>query len=129
MYSFSKNVIAQKWCTLVHSTVLFTTNFSDLGGAMQQIVWYPYRLFGEDITWTRNGLRDIKHLLETITKHEKSIKHMSNTVDLAIAENANIAEETGSGYRLSIMEHNERVRKNINALSKVIDGLKLCGKF
>ena len=112
MHSFSKNVIAQKWCTLVRSTVLFTTKFSDLAAAMLQIFWYPYLLFGEDITWTRNGVRDIKHLIEAITKHEKSIKHMSNTVDLAIAGNANIAEEKDSGYRLSIMEHNERVTKN-----------------
>ena len=36
-------------------------------------------------------VRDLKHLTEKITQHEKFIKHMSNTLDLSMAGNVNIA--------------------------------------
>ena len=50
-------------------------------------------------------------LTEKITKHEKSTKHMSNTVDLTLLGNANIANEENSGYRLSIVKHNKHSHK------------------
>ena len=69
------------------------------------------------------------HLTEKITKHQKCIKHMSNTVDLTMVGNVNIAEEMHSEYRLSMVKHNERVAKNRDVLSKIIDCLKFCRKF
>ena len=54
---------------------------------------------------------------------------MSNTVDLTMVGNVNIAEEIDCRYRLSIMKHNERVTKNKDALPKIIDCLKFCGKL
>ena len=68
--------------------------------------------------WTRNGVRDLKNLTEKFTKHEKSITHMSNTVDLTVVGNVNIAEEIDSEYKLSIMKHNERVTKIRDAQSE-----------
>ena len=97
--------------------------------AANALFCYPCLLFGGDATCARNGVRDIRHLTEKITRHEKSIKHMSNTVDLTMVGNVNIAEEIDSGYRLFIVRHNERVTKNRDALSKIIDCLKFCGKF
>ena len=88
--------------------------------AANALFCYPCLLFGGDATWTRNGFRDLRHLTEKITKHEKSIKHMSNTVDLTMVGNVNIVEEIDSGYRLFIVRHNERVTKNKDALSKII---------
>ena len=54
---------------------------------------------------------------------------MSNTVDLTMVGNLNVAEEIDSGYRLFIVKHNERVTKNRDALPNMTDCLKFCGKF
>ena len=64
--------------------------------------WYPYPLFRVDTIWTHNGVRNLKHLIEKITKHKKSIKHTSNLVNLTMIGNVNIAEEIGNEYRWSI---------------------------
>ena len=97
--------------------------------AADALFCYPCLLLGGDATWTRNGVRDHRHLTEKITKLEKSIKQMSNTVDLTMVGNVNIAEEIDSGYRLFLVRHNERVTKNRDALSKIIDCLKFCRKL
>ena len=72
--------------------------------AANALLCYPCLLFGGNTTWTRNGVRDLKHLTKKITKHEKSIKHMSNTVGLTMVGNVNIVEEMDSGHRLSIVK-------------------------
>ena len=54
---------------------------------------------------------------------------MSNTVDLTIVGNANIAKKIGTGYRLSIMKQNKQVTQNRDVLSIITDCLKFCGKF
>ena len=96
--------------------------------AANALLCYLGLLFRGDTTWTRNGVRNFKYLTEKITKYEKSLKHMSNTIDLTIVGNVNIAKEIDSGYTLSIMKHNEQVTKNRDALSKIID-CKFCMKF
>ena len=105
---------AGKRITLVHSTVVFTTRlFTALRcDASYALYCSPCLLFGANTTWPRNGGRDLKHFTENITKHKKSITHMSITIDLTMVGKVNIAEEIESGYRLSIMKHKERVSKN-----------------
>lgn len=90
---------------------------------------FPCLLFGGDPTWTKSGMKDLKHLQEKIAKHEKSAKHLHNVVSLSLLGSVNIAAEINSAYRLSVAKHNEQVRKNRAVLSKLVDCVKFCGKF
>lgn len=39
-------------------------------------------MFGGDISWTKTGITHLGHSLEKIKKHENSIKHLQNEVNL-----------------------------------------------
>ena len=130
-YSFSKNVTAEKISILACSTVLFTTKLFTAVRVRccQCFVLLSFPAVRKKHHLARKGVRDLKHLAEKLTKHEKSITHMSNSVDLTMVGNANIVKEICSGYSLSIVKHNERVMKNKDALSKIIDCWKFCQNF
>ena len=95
IYSFSKNVTAEERCILVHSTVLFKTKLRGCAGAMLLMLCFAILACRSEETPLGHvmAFRDLKHLTEIITILEKSIKHMSNTVDLTMVGNANIVEE------------------------------------
>lgn len=39
-------------------------------------------LFGGDMAWTLNGVRDLKHLSERVKHHEHTSRHIENTLKL-----------------------------------------------
>src|SRR6201990_1711383 len=90
---------------------------------------FPCILFGGDPVWTRGGVIDLKHLQDKIRKHQKSIKHKNNMIDLHMMGKVNIATQLDNAYKLSIAQQNEEIRKNRDALSKIINCIKFCGKY
>lgn len=90
---------------------------------------FPCLLFGGDITWTQNGFKNINKMKEKIEKHEMSKNHMNNVVSLSLLGSVNIKEQLSEAYRLSVCEHNRKVAKNREILSKIIDCIKFCGQF
>lgn len=90
---------------------------------------FPCLLFGGDPSWTKSGIKDLNHMKQKICKHNTSIKHMNNMINLSMLGKGNIATELDSGYKASIVKHNEMVTKNRTVLSKIIDCIKFCGKF
>ena len=73
---------------------------------------FPCLLFGGDVTWTKDGFRNINKMKEKTEKHEKSKKHVDNVVSLSLLGTVSIKEKLSEAYRLSINEHNIKVKKN-----------------
>ncbi|XP_076048822.1 uncharacterized protein LOC143029777 isoform X2 [Oratosquilla oratoria] len=88
---------------------------------------FPCLLFGGDSLWTESGVMDFEHLTQKIGKHEISVKHINNLIDLSLLSENN-GTHLDTTFRLSTAKHNELVRKNREALSKVIDCIKFYGK-
>ena len=86
-------------------------------------------MFGGDLSWTKNGITDLRHLPQKIMKHEQSAKHMNNVIDLSVLGRVNIAIQIDSAHKLSIAKHIEEVKKNRTVLSEIINCVKFCGKF
>ena len=84
-------------------------------------------LFGGENLWTNKGYNDLKHLSERISKHECSKAHMNNCVSLQMFGKVNILSAIDSGYRRSIIKHNELVDRNRHALNRIINCIKFCG--
>jgi len=90
---------------------------------------FPCLLYGGESVWTKVGFRDLNHLQRSIKLHESSRKHLNNVVDLSYLGTANIVTQLNSGYEITIARHNEKVVKNRDTLSKLIDVIKFCGMF
>lgn len=83
-------------------------------------------LFGGEYPWTRDGVRDLKHLSERVKAHETTPNHIGNCLKIALfgEENLLIVDD---GQKLNIRYHNEMVDKNRRLLNKILDFLKFCG--
>lgn len=90
---------------------------------------FPCLLFGGEDTWTKSGVKDLKHLSEKSKKHSLSRCHIDNEMSLAVLGNVNIRLQLDDGYRISVRNHNELVDKNRYILSRIIDAIKFCGEF
>ena len=90
---------------------------------------FPCLLYGGESVWTNVGFKDLNHLQRNIKMHESSAKHINNVVDLSYLGTANILTQLNTGQEIAIARHNERVIKNRNTLSKLIDIIKFCGMF
>ena len=90
---------------------------------------FPCLLFGGDVSWTKNGIKDLNHLNQKIEKHKVSGKHLNNMLNLSMLGTVNIGFQIDSGYATFIRRHNDQVTKNRLILSKIIDCIRFCGKF
>lgn len=90
---------------------------------------FPCLLFGGDSTWSKDGFTNINKMKEKTEKHEKSKKHIDNAISLSLLGTVDIKERLSEAYRLSVNEHNRKVTKNREILSKIIDCIKFCGNF
>ena len=62
-----------------------------------------------------------------IKKQASSTQHLNRIIDLSMLGASNIASAIDSGHALRIARYNTEVQKNRDALSKIIDCIKLCG--
>ena len=90
---------------------------------------FPCLLFVGESTWTKVGMKDLNHLQRNIKAHENLKRHANNAIDLAYLGSTNILTELNTGFQIAIAQHNEKVAKNQNTVSKLIDLIKFCGKF
>ena len=90
---------------------------------------FPCLLFGGESAWTKVGVKDLQHLHRSVKLHESSAKHLNNVVDLSYLGRTNIGTQLNTGYQIAIARHNEKVVKNRETLSKLVDVIKFCGKF
>lgn len=90
---------------------------------------FPCILFGGEDTWTKTGVRDLKHLPEKSKKHGLSKCHLDNEMSFAVLGKTDIRVQLDDGYRVTIRKHNELVDKNRYILSRIIDAIKFCGEF
>jgi hypothetical protein len=72
---------------------------------------FPCLLFGGDATWTKTGVTDLGHLPEKTKKHERSVKHTRNVIDLAMLGKEKIATHLSEAYRSCINKRNEEVKR------------------
>ena len=86
-------------------------------------------LYGGEVAWTKVGIIDLNHLQRSIKSHETSLKHLNNVVDLSYLGQVNIVTQLNTGFQVAIARHNEKVAKNCETLSKLVDLIKFCGKF
>ena len=90
---------------------------------------FPCLLYGGEVAWTKVEIKDLNHLQRSIKSHETSLKHLNNVVDLSYLEQVNIVTQLNTGFQVAIARHNEKVAKNRETLSKLVDLIKFCGKF
>lgn len=90
---------------------------------------FPCLIFGGDTVWAQNGFTNINKIKEKCEKHQNSRKHMENVISFSLLGQANISEQLSEPYTTSKLKYNEEVKKNREILSKIIDCIKLFGKF
>ncbi|XP_043921895.1 uncharacterized protein LOC122797152 isoform X2 [Protopterus annectens] len=88
---------------------------------------FPCILFGGEGSWTSMGVNDLKRMAAKIKKHEASLEHLNNVVNLAVLGQESLQSQVNSAYQISLNEkHNKNVAVNQQVLSHVIDCIKLC---
>ena len=91
---------------------------------------FPCLLFSKDKNpWVTNGVNDLHHLKGKILKHGRSKDHINHVIDYQFLGKGSIGDHMNSAYKQSIAKYNDQVAKNRDALSKIINIIKLCGKF
>jgi hypothetical protein len=60
---------------------------------------FPYLLFGGEMVWTKTGMIDLNHLNDRMKKHDLTVKHMNNTLNLATLGKTNVLSMLDSSYR------------------------------
>ena len=70
---------------------------------------FPCLLYGGDVSWTKNGIKDLNHLSQKIEKHEVCNLHLHNMLNLSMLATVNIGQQIDSGYAAFIQRHNEQV--------------------
>ena len=63
---------------------------------------FPYLLFGGEMVWTKTGMTDLNHLNDRMKKHDLTVKHMNNTLNLATLGKTNVLSMLDSSYRRGI---------------------------
>lgn len=66
-------------------------------------------IFATDVTWTKFGLKDLRHLTEKIEKLDHSKSRVDNELRFAILGPANIRHQLKEVYLVSVREHNKQV--------------------
>ncbi|XP_077294844.1 zinc finger MYM-type protein 1-like [Arctopsyche grandis] len=89
---------------------------------------FPCLLYGNEYLWTKLGVTDINHLTSILYKHERNSVHLRSVCKLGLLGTADINTGAYIG-RQEINKHNEKVRRNREVLSKILDCLVFCGKF
>ena len=114
--NFNSNVYNNDWiCGCEETNALFC---------------FPCLLFSKlKGPWTTTGVTDLNHLSEKIHKHTRSNDHLNRVIDLNVLGKTDIGDYMESAYKQNIAKYNEQVAKNRDALSKIINIIKLCGKF
>ena len=64
---------------------------------------------------------------EKVRKHERCSNHIGNCLKLSMLGKVNIASQLDEGHRIATQRHNELVKKNRHALSRIVDCVKFCG--
>lgn len=112
---------------------------------------FPCLLFGGEMAWTKTGMTDLNHLNDRMKKHDLTVKHMNNTLNLATLGKTNVLSMLDSSYRrgiylyilflllagrlktyffyLGIELHNEKVSNNRYILNVIINCIRFCGTF
>ena len=70
---------------------------------------FPCLLYGGDVSWTKNGIKDLNHLSQKIEKYEVCNLHLHNMLNLSMLATVNIGKQIDSGYAAFIQRHNEQV--------------------
>ena len=71
---------------------------------------FPCLLFSKnDSSWTKQGVKDLKHVYDKIKKHKESSDHLNCVIDLEMLGKVNMADHMDSAYKQSIAKHNEQV--------------------
>ena len=91
---------------------------------------FPCLLFSNlKSAWTTTGVDDLTHLSMKIQRHAEHPDHLHRVIDFNTFGKIDIGDYMGSAYKQSIAKYNVQVAKNRDALSKIINIIKLCGKF
>lgn len=90
---------------------------------------FPCLLFKGHSTWSQEGFTNVNKMKEKTDKHEKSRRHIDNAVALTLLEAVDIKDRPSESFRLLATQHNRKVAKNREILSKIIDCIKFCGNF
>ena len=90
---------------------------------------FPCLLFSGEEIWTESGFTNLNKIKDKTEKHERSMTHMNNVISLEFLGKVNNKEDLSEAFKLSVTEHNNKVRMNREILSKVIDCIKFCGDY
>ncbi|XP_025199012.1 uncharacterized protein LOC112597256 [Melanaphis sacchari] len=74
-------------------------------------------------------MTDLSNLNERMKKHDSTVKHINNILNLAVLGKTNILSMLDSGYRRGIELHNEKVSNNRYILNVIINCVRFCGAF
>ena len=84
---------------------------------------WPCLLFsGDHNTWYKTGFDNLNTLSISLTRHEKSLNHIKCFLQLnSFGKNYRIDHQLDQQRRINDMMHNEKVKKNREILTRLID--------
>ena len=84
---------------------------------------YPCLLFStSDNVWIKTGFCDLKNLLRSLSKHEKSNIHIQSQISFKTFETSRIDLALNEQQRLNFSPHNSKVKENREILKVLING-------
>ncbi|CAH1377243.1 unnamed protein product, partial [Tenebrio molitor] len=79
--------------------------------------------------WVTEGITDLKHLAERASKHQSSPSHLNHLVNYSVLDKTDIRRQLDTAYITNVRAHNEKVRKNLRALRRLITCVRFSGAF
>lgn len=67
-----------------------------------QFFCFPCLSFGSELVWTKTGITNLNRLNDRMKKHDLTVKHMNNTMNLATLGKTNVLSMLDSSYRRGI---------------------------
>ena len=94
--------------------------------ALNALFCFPCLLFGGEDKWTKTGVTCLNHLSSKLLRHKHSSTHAHNMISLSLL--TSLKSKLLDGASTVISKHNENVKENRSALSKIIDCIIFGGK-
>lgn len=87
---------------------------------------FPCLLYGGETLWTETGVTGLMHLSERMKTHERSRRHITNAMELALLGSGGLISQLDSN---SEHQTSEDMIKQKYVLSKILDSIKACTAF
>jgi len=103
--------------------------WSSVCDEINAVFCFPRLLFGDNTTWTKPAMMDLKHLDENIRKHWNSAKYLNSVILLVYVRDSQHCVTAKHGLQTTEAQIQRGSEKIPTSPLQVIHSIKFCGKF